>query len=155
MEKAIYTIGYEGLTADAFVAALKKAKIQTLLDIRAVPLSRKPGFSKNKLKDRLAEDGIRYIGLKGLGTPASGRDAARKKQTALMHRIFKAHMKTKEAQADLQTALEAAAKERSCLLCFEHDEQCCHRLVVAEIMAGKAGFKIRHIDALHPLAGQA
>jgi uncharacterized protein (DUF488 family) len=151
MEKVIYTIGYEGVTADAFVSALKKAGIRTLLDIRAVPLSRKPGFSKNKLRDRLAADGIGYVGLKGLGTPAEGRAAARKGLVRTLRRIFGEHMRTDDAQADLATAMDVASRQRACLLCFEHDERCCHRLIVAEIMAGKAGFEIVHLDPLNPL----
>ena len=41
----IFTIGYEGATQAELIAALQKAGIQRLIDVRAVPLSRKPGFS--------------------------------------------------------------------------------------------------------------
>jgi uncharacterized protein (DUF488 family) len=49
-----------------------------LADVRAVPLSRRPGFSKNILGNGLREAGIDYINLKALGAPPEGREAARK-----------------------------------------------------------------------------
>ena len=46
MTDQIFTFGYEGLPLKAFIARLKSAGIQTVVDVRANPLSRKPGFSK-------------------------------------------------------------------------------------------------------------
>src|SRR3546814_12565827 len=74
----IFTIGYEGATQDEVIAALRAAGVTMLADVRAVPLSRRPGFSKNILAAGLREAGIGYVGLKALGTPAAGREAARK-----------------------------------------------------------------------------
>ena len=72
----IFTIGYEGATQAEAIARLQKARVKRVIDVRAVPLSRRPGFSKNVLKAGLAEAGIDYVNLKGLGTPAEGREAA-------------------------------------------------------------------------------
>ena len=72
----IYTIGYEGVTQDAFIAALQAAGVELLADVRAVPRSRRPGFSKNVLAAGLKEAGIDYQGMKALGTPPEGREAA-------------------------------------------------------------------------------
>jgi uncharacterized protein (DUF488 family) len=148
MKNKIYTIGYEGVTLDAFVGALKSARVEVLLDVRAVPLSRKPGFSKNKLAARLAEDGIDYIGLKDLGTPAAGRDAARRGHIKEMRSIFRRHMKTGAAESELEAAAQIARKRRACLLCFEHDPQCCHRMIVADMISELNKQKIEHIDPL-------
>ena len=73
----IFTIGYEGATVGEFVDALQKAGVERVIDIRALPLSRRPGFSKTPLRGALAEAGIEYVHLKALGTPADGRAAAR------------------------------------------------------------------------------
>ena len=54
----IFTIGYEGATQAELIAALQAAGVQLLADIRAVPLSRRPGFSKNILAAGLREAGI-------------------------------------------------------------------------------------------------
>jgi uncharacterized protein (DUF488 family) len=62
----IYTIGYESATQDQVTAALQKAGIKMLADVRAMPLSRRPGFSKNVLAAGLKQAGIGYLGLKAL-----------------------------------------------------------------------------------------
>lgn len=139
----LYTIGYEGTTVDAVVAALRLADVQHLLDVRAVPQSRKPGFSKRLLGGTLAASGIEYTHLRGLGTPKAGRDAVRHGDVAAMRRIFMAHMETPEAQFDLARAGEIARGRRVCLLCFERDHAHCHRSIVA----GLLGPPVRHLVA--------
>jgi uncharacterized protein (DUF488 family) len=143
----IYTIGYEDMTVARFTKKLRDAGIKTLVDVRAVPLSRKPGFSKNVLAANLKEGGIDYVSLKGLGTPADGRDAARKGKLVLMRKIFEKHMKTKEARLDLGRAIEISLSHRACLLCFEADPGRCHRAIVAEKMQSKTGQDIEHLYA--------
>jgi uncharacterized protein (DUF488 family) len=128
------TIGYEGTTIDRVITALREAGVTHLVDVRAVPQSRKPGFSKNLLAGTLAEAGIAYTHLRGLGTPKPGRDAARRGDTATMHRIFTAHMQNPEAQHDLARAAAIARAERACLLCFERDHMQCHRTLVADML---------------------
>ena len=134
----LFTIGYEGTVVDAVVAALREAGVTHLLDVRAVPQSRKPGFSKRLLGGTLEAAGIRYTHLRGLGTPKAGRDAVRHGDVAAMHRIFRAHMQEPEAQVDLARAAELAAAEPCCLLCFERDHAHCHRQIVAEMLGGRS-----------------
>lgn len=148
-KKRIYTIGYEGVTVEGLVRKLSDAGVEVLIDVRAVPLSRKPGFSKNRLAERLAVSGIEYVGLKGLGTPAEGRAAARKGRTGEMRQIFGAHLETPAAEEDMRRAIDIAKKRPACLLCFEHLPQTCHRLMVAEIMAAQSGFDIQNLDPVH------
>jgi uncharacterized protein (DUF488 family) len=148
-QKTVFTIGYEDVTVEGLIRKLEQEGVSVLIDVRAIPASRKPGLSKNRLAERLAKSGIEYLGLKGLGTPAAGRDAARKGRTAEMHAIFKKHMKTKEAQEDLKRAIETATAEPACLLCLEHNAGQCHRSIVADMMAEKTGLKIRHLDPVN------
>ncbi len=138
-----FTIGYEGSVVDNVVAALREAGVTHLLDVRALPQSRKPGFSKRLLGGTLEAAGIRYTHLRGLGTPKAGRDAVRHGDVAAMHRIFRAHMQEPAALVDLARAAEIAAAEPACLLCFERDHTHCHRQIVAE-MIGKPA---RHLVA--------
>jgi hypothetical protein len=84
----IFTIGYEGADPDRFVAALKGAGVASIADVRAVALSRKRGFSKNVLRDRLQADGIGYRHFIALGTPKSGREAARAGDAGTLRRIY-------------------------------------------------------------------
>ena len=88
MPLKIFTIGYEKATQAELIDALHAAGVERLIDVRAVPLSRRPGFSKNILAGGLAEAGIDYVHLKALGTPPEGREAARKNRHADLERIY-------------------------------------------------------------------
>lgn len=136
----IYTIGYEGADLDRFLDTLKDAGVATVADVRAVALSRKKGFSKNQLRDNLAEREIGYRHFIDLGTPKAGREAARADDTARMHEIFCEQLATAGAQRQLEELTELAGKEPICLLCFERDPARCHRRIVAERLA-RRGFE--------------
>ena len=132
--RTLFTIGYQGSTLPAVLAALRDAGVKHLIDVRAVPQSRKPGFSKRLLCASVEADGMHYTHLRALGTPKSGRDAVRLGAVAAMHRIFRKHMQGAEAQAELAQAAAIAAAEPACLLCFERDHAECHRSIVAQML---------------------
>jgi uncharacterized protein (DUF488 family) len=123
----IFTIGYEGSTQPELIAALQRAGIERVLDVRAVPLSRKPGFSKNILAAGLREAGIDYVHLKALGTPPAGREAARKGRIAEMEHMYAAQLETPEAGVDAARMIDLATEKVSVLLCYERDPAHCHR----------------------------
>ena len=68
--KALLTIGYEGLDLDHFIKFLTSNKVDVLVDVREVPISRKRGFSKSRLSQALAKKGISYEHIKALGSPS-------------------------------------------------------------------------------------
>ena len=92
MSKPLYTIGYEGAQPADFFDQLLASGVRALIDIRDVPISRKRGFSKNSLREGLAEHSIEYLHLKGLGDPKPGRIAAREGRYSDFRMIFNAHM---------------------------------------------------------------
>ncbi|MBL6081923.1 DUF488 domain-containing protein [Belnapia sp. T18] len=139
------TIGYEGVTLDDFIATLQDTGIKRLMDVRELPLSRRRGFSKTALSAALAEAGIEYVHLRGLGDPKPGRDAARSGDMPRFRRIFGAHMKTPKAQADLAVAARLAIGGGTCLMCFEHDHSGCHRSIVADAISARVPVPIRHL----------
>lgn len=147
------TIGYESTTQDAVLQTLAEAGVAHLLDVRAVPQSRKPGFSRRILAASVEARGLRYTHLRGLGTPKAGRDAVRRGDVAAMEAIFAEHMTSDAAQADLARAVEIVRDERCCLLCFERDHTHCHRKIVAELLCAALGMDVRHLVA--PLPGGA
>jgi uncharacterized protein (DUF488 family) len=132
MRMRIFTIGYEGATQDELVAALQAAGVARVIDVRAVPLSRKPGFSKNILAGGLRKAGIDYVHLKALGTPPAGREAARKGRWEVMNRIYAEQLETPEAGADAARMIALAKDKPSALLCFERDPAQCHRTPLRE-----------------------
>jgi uncharacterized protein (DUF488 family) len=151
MAKQLLTIGYEGCTIDDVLAELRAAHVGLLIDVRAVPQSRKPGFSKRQLTAGLDEQGIAYVHLQALGTPKAGRDAVRAGHPERMEVIFREHMTSDRAQAELAQAKQLARGRRSCLLCFEQDPAMCHRRFVAEMISDETSQQIVHLHAAHPL----
>lgn len=142
----VATIGYQGSTVPEFLDKLTGAGVDTLVDVRAVAASRRPGFSKTSLRAGLEGVGIGYVHLRGLGTPADGRAAARAGRTGEMHEIFHAHMKTlaaEEAMYELQELLTSG--RHVALLCFEADYHECHRLLVAEALAARVQIAVKHL----------
>ncbi len=131
----IFTIGYEGATVGEFLAALEQSGVERLIDVRAVPNSRRPGFSKTPLRNALAEARIEYVHLRALGTPAEGRAAARAGRIDDLKRIYMGQLELHEAMAQAAQMLELAAEQPSALLCFERDPAHCHRTLLLEAVA--------------------
>lgn len=141
----IFTIGYEAATVADFLEALKGAGVERVIDVRALPLSRRPGFSKSPLKAALAEAGVEYVHLRALGTPAAGREAARKGRTAELERIYAGQLELPEAMAQGAQMLELAAEKPSALLCFEREPAGCHRSLLVKWVAPEA--QVTHLFA--------
>jgi uncharacterized protein (DUF488 family) len=128
----IFTIGYEGATQAELIDRLRDAGAAVLADVRAVPNSRRPGFSKNILAASLAEAGIGYVGFKALGTPADGRAAARRHDLGALRRIYASQLETPEAMLQAAQLIDLAQERPTALLCFEREPGCCHRSLLAE-----------------------
>ena len=143
---AVATIGYEGASVDDFLDALRAARVELLGDVRAVASSRRPGFAKTRLAANLAGAGIEYLHLRGLGTPADGRAAARAGRHDELRAIYAAHLATPVAQDDLAVlAAIVRAGRRACLLCFEADPAHCHRSLVAAALATSVPLRVEHL----------
>ena len=134
----IFTIGYEGTTVPEFVSVLKGAGVQRVIDVRALPLSRRPGFSKTPLRGALEEAGIEYVHLKALGTPSEGRTAARAGRHSDMERIYAGQLELPEAMAQSAQMLELAREKPSALLCMEREPAHCHRTLLLNAVAANA-----------------
>ena len=130
----IYTIGYEGVTQAAVVDALKEAGVELLADIRYLPLSRRPGFSKNSLKSAVEEAGIAYRHFRQLGSPADGRAAARRGDHAELARIYAGQLELPEAMAQMGELRELAEDKKVALLCYERAASECHRSLLYDAM---------------------
>ncbi|QGN53721.1 DUF488 family protein [Novosphingobium sp. Gsoil 351] len=135
---SIWTIGYEQATVADVIGALTGAGVEVLADVRALPLSRRPGFSKTALAGALAEAGIAYRHFKALGTPADGRAAARAGKHAELERIYAGQLELPEAIAAGAQLADLARDKRVALLCYERDANVCHRTLLREALL--AGF---------------
>lgn len=139
----IFTIGYEATTVGDFLSALASARVERVIDVRALPLSRRPGFSKSPLRAALAEAGIDYVHLRALGTPAAGREAARKGRHEDLKRIYASQLELPEAIAEGAQMIELAREKRSALLCYEREPAGCHRSLLLTAVAADA--KVKHL----------
>jgi uncharacterized protein (DUF488 family) len=134
----LFTIGYEGATMAEFLAALSEAGVERVIDVRALPLSRRPGFSKTPLSAALAEAGIDYVHLRALGSPAAGRTAARAGRRAELEAIYAGQLELPEAIVAAEEMKRLTAEKPSALLCFERDPSCCHRTLLWQSVAPNA-----------------
>jgi uncharacterized protein (DUF488 family) len=142
----LFTIGYEHATTGAMLDELRRAKVDVVIDVRAVSSSRRPGFSKRQLAAGLDERGIGYLHLRALGTPKEGRLAARSGKRDELFRIYEKHLKTPQAREELdQLTTLATSGRRLCLLCYERDPQGCHRRRIAELVHERTGAMIEHL----------
>ena len=138
------TIGYEGANLSDFIETLKLLKVDVLLDVRELPMSRRKGFSKNALKDALAGAGISYHHEKLLGSPKTIRHELR--ETWDYQHFFKEFDKHLSKQAFLVEQLAEELSGHIALLCFERNHKECHRTPVAEKLAEISGVKLRHVE---------
>lgn len=130
-EFILYTIGYEGRKIDEFIDNLKCSQVNMLIDVRELPLSRKKGFSKNKLKDKLEKEGLKYVHMRGLGSPKELRTKLVKdKNYSLFFQSFSNYLDSKSEY--LNELAKYVNNSICCLMCFERHAEKCHRSVIAD-----------------------
>ena len=139
-------MGYEGREIDEFIDRLKLYHISRLIDVREMPLSRKKGFSKSALGERLAREKIEYVHIKVLGCPTPIRNKV--KTDGDYDWFFKAYTKYLSDNMEVVAGLrEYISSGNVCLMCYERSHEQCHRSVVANKIKeyyGK-GVQVKHI----------
>jgi len=146
MRKHFFTIGYEGRTIEELVRELRANNIECVLDVRQIAFSRKPGFSKSRLAQRLLDASIEYIHMRELGSPKRLREQL--KATGDYTRFFREVEDYISGQRDAIEAAYAYVQNKiCCLMCFERLAAGCHRKVVAREIKerDRNGLEIRNI----------
>lgn len=137
------TIGYQGKSISEFVGELVASDVQILVDIRRKAISRKPGFSKTRLRNELEAAGIEYQHFPDLGMPTHLLPKRNLKDNG---EILLAYEQQLYQHIDtIQQLIEQATDKNVCLLCFEADHQICHRGVLANRLVEDAGFEVDHL----------
>ena len=125
----IYTVGHGARSTAALLAILQEARIQTLVDVRAFPTSKRhPHFSREPLSAALADAGVAY-------------DWQGKALGGYRKVPYVEHMKTRR----FQEAASALA-DRACIMCAETNPDDCHRLHIADWLA-RRGHRVVHLLA--------
>lgn len=134
----IIGIGYEGRDIDAVVADLLDHQVTRLVDVRLTPISRKAGFSKTALGRTAQEAGIAYQHYPQLGNPKCNRAGFSGPPGELLRarHAFTVVLRQPAAARCLIDLAQAARDERIALLCYEADQERCHRDVVMRALAG-------------------
>jgi uncharacterized protein (DUF488 family) len=148
-----YTIGHSTRSLDEFVSALKAHAIETLVDIRAFPVSRRlPHFNRESLETELPKHGIRYVWMKALG---GYRKSIRNDSphTALRNASFRNYADytlTPEFREAMTELLQLATHSRTAYMCAERVYFHCHRMIVSDWLTAH-GHEVLHIDAEKPV----
>ncbi|MEI6720688.1 MAG: DUF488 domain-containing protein [Betaproteobacteria bacterium] len=143
----ITTIGYEGAALADFLATLKAAGVDQLLDIRELPISRRKGFSKSALSAALAAAGIAYAHERALGSPRDLRNRLR--EDGDLVRFFADFREYLTTQRPLLESLGHSLSGTVALLCYERNHRECHRSVVAAALARHAQSAPVHLTVHH------
>jgi len=148
----IFTIGHSTRPLDELISVLKAHRIETLVDIRSFPMSRRlPHFNRESLEKSLPEAGIRYVWMKDLG----GR---RKKiltdspNVALRNDSFRNYadyMLTPEFEHAAKELVATAETSRTAYMCAERVYFRCHRMLVSDWLVAH-GHEVLHIDDEKP-----
>ena len=149
-EVELLTVGYEGEDLETFVAKLQAAGVERVIDVRFTPLSRKRGFSKTPLSERLKQAGIEYVHYKELGTLKQIREAY--KQTGdfgEFRRKYDAYLN--DQSKPMAMVYQLAGTKRSAMLCYEADHAHCHRKILGDRLEndfhGEYDLHITHIPS--------
>jgi uncharacterized protein (DUF488 family) len=147
-ETILFTIGYEGISLEAYLNKLIKNDIKVLVDVRHNPLSQKFGFSKSQLEKYCKLSNIEYLHIPEVGIQSEYRKEL--KNQADYDTLFhfyneKTISATIPTQENLLVLLKN--KERIALTCFEADICQCHRKHLAEAIAKLPDwhYKLKHI----------
>jgi len=149
----LYTIGHSTRPLDDLIASLRAHQIDTLVDIRAFPMSRRlPQFNRDFLEQTLPAAGIRYVWMKALG-------GYRKKileespNLALRNASFRNYadyMLTPEFERAMSELTALAEQARTTYMCAERVYFRCHRMLVSDWLVAH-GHEVLHIEATGPV----
>ena len=149
----LYTIGHSTRSLEELISALRAHEIQTLVDIRAFPMSRRlPQFNRDSLEQSLPAAGIRYQSMTALG-------GYRKKvleespHIALRNQSFRNYadyMLTPQFERAISELVALANDSRTAYMCAERPYFRCHRMLVSDWLTAH-GHEVLHIDAEGPV----
>jgi len=144
----IYTIGHSTRSADEFISLLKHYGIQTLVDVRSLPSSRKfPHFNKEDLERLLLVNDIMYVWMRELGglrRPKKGFDSPNMGLFSPGFRAYADHMTEPEFTQAVDRLIDLAATRVTSIMCAEAVYWRCHRRLLSDFLVAQ-GAEVRHI----------
>jgi len=158
----LYTIGHSTRSLDELLAPLQAHSIQTLIDIRAFPMSRRlPHFNRESLEKSLAQSGIRYHWMQALGGYRK-QILERSPNVAMRNQSFRNYadyMLTSEFENAASQLLQLAEQSRTAYMCAEKMYFQCHRMLVSDWLTAHSHSVLHILDSgparMHQLTSEA
>ncbi len=149
----LFTIGHSTRPLGELIETLQAHAIQTLVDIRAFPMSRRlPQFNRESLEKSLPASGIRYVWMPALGGYRKKiRDES--PNIALRNPSFRNYadyMLTAEFENAMAKLIAPAENSRTAYMCAERVYFRCHRMLVSDWLVAH-GHEVMHIDGTGPV----
>lgn len=133
----LFSIGYEGISIDGFIAKLIHAGIRHVCDVRNNPFSMKFDFCKKRLQDYLDKADISYSHHPDLGIQSQDRKMTQQSQNwDALFRQYQENLYGLETETQQVIAL-LKKHQRIALMCFESHHQDCHRSRLAAFLNNK------------------
>jgi uncharacterized protein (DUF488 family) len=148
----LYTIGHSTRTLEELLSALSAHSVQTLVDIRAFPVSRRlPHFNRESLEASLPKASIQYFWMKDLGgyRKKTRDDSPNLALRNASFRNYADYMLTAPFAAAMEHLLALAANSSTAYMCAERVYFHCHRMLVSDWLVAR-GHDVQHIDAEGP-----
>jgi uncharacterized protein (DUF488 family) len=148
----LYTIGHSTRTLEDLIETLRAHGIQTLVDIRAFPASKRlPQFNRESLEKALPAAGIAYVWMKALGgyrkkTLAESPNVGLRNQS---FRNYADYMLTAEFEEAAAKLVGLAEQSKTTYMCAERMWFQCHRMLVSDWLVAH-GHVVEHIDGRGP-----
>ena len=142
----LYTIGYEGISAEEYMNRLYSRQIKLLVDVRKNSMSMKYGFSKSQLKNMCQKMGIGFLHIPELGIESKKRQKLdTQKDYEFLFKEYEEHtLPNKENEIILLKEL-VEKNERVAITCFEREHTSCHRHKISDHLYTKYGVPVEHI----------
>ena len=145
----VYTVGHSTRSIDEFVALLASAGIETVVDVRSLPRSRRhPDYNLDRLPRLLADHGLGHEHIAELG----GRRTKSREVPADVNALWENqsfHNYADHALSDvfgrgLARLVELARRQRSAIMCSEAVWWRCHRRIISDHLLAR-GHEVIHL----------
>jgi len=148
----LFTIGHSTRSLDELIDALQAHPIETLVDIRSFPMSRRlPHFNRESLENALPAAGIKYVWMKDLGgrRKKSLEDSPNVALRNESFRNYADYMLSPEFERAITDLIKLGEQSRTAYMCAERVYFRCHRMLVSDWLVAR-GHEVLHIDDAKP-----
>ena len=140
----VFTVGHGIRPLDELVETLREAAVQTLVDVRRFPGSRRNSqFNQEPLRTALGEAGIAYRHAVELGGRRSG-EPGEEAFTCIRTPAFRSYAARMRSDAWQAALADELAQPVQCFMCAETPWWKCHRRLIAELLTAR-GVEVTHL----------